>query len=70
MAPSRPLSLIEIFGDGIFDGGALLSQLGISSTCKLILDQYHLMEHDWPRYFGLAFGQHKEPLYKYLKPSK
>ena len=70
MAPNRPKSSIQlIFGDGIFDGGALLSRdMGIASTCHIVLDQYHLMEEDWPKYFGLAMfeGRLREPLYQYL----
>lgn len=71
MAPARPIASIQcIFGDGFFFGGALLRELGILDTCNLILDQYHLMEEDWPKKLGGAgYFDHylKDPLYSYIK---
>jgi hypothetical protein len=47
MTPKRRLSDIKIcFGDGIFKDERLLKDLGISNTCKLVLDHYHLISDD------------------------
>lgn len=53
MAPRRSRESIDIlFGDGILSGGSLLTKLRINDSCKIVLDAYHLLEVDWPRYFG------------------
>ena len=57
MAPGRKLSEIKVmFGDGIFSGESLLPSLGISRSCRFILDHHHLLSEDigaWPKEFGL-----------------
>lgn len=55
MAPKRGReSLRIIFGDGIMST-RLLDMVGIGETCKLCLDVYHLLDVDWPRFFGSAY---------------
>ncbi|KAG7373486.1 hypothetical protein IV203_034210 [Nitzschia inconspicua] len=57
MTPGREVSDIKIiFGDGILDGDTLLKKLGITQTCIIVLDQYHLLDPKigaWPKNFGL-----------------
>jgi hypothetical protein len=31
---------------------AVLVNLGLQETCTLYCDYYHLLEEDWPKYFG------------------
>jgi hypothetical protein len=56
MTPALSLSNIKVlYGDGIFGGGRLLSQLEISDTCHIVLDHHHLLSDDigaWPKKFG------------------
>ena len=61
-------NVLHVPQSAIFDGGALLRDMGMASTCHIVLDQYHLMEVDWKKYFGLAMfeGRLREPLYQYL----
>jgi hypothetical protein len=60
MTPALSLSNIKgIYGDGIFGGGRLLSQLGISDTCHIILDHHHLLSDDigaWPTKIWPAYN--------------
>ena len=72
MTPLRRLSDIKvIFGDGILAGESLLSNLGISHSCKLVLDHHHLISEDigaWPKEFGLQlFAQLKADLTTMVK---
>ena len=40
-----------IFGDGIMSNN-ILEELGISESCNLIMDVFHLLELVWPKKFG------------------
>jgi hypothetical protein len=40
-----------IYADQLISG-AVLVDLGIQETCTLRCDYYHLLEEDWPKYFG------------------
>jgi hypothetical protein len=57
MTPKRNLCDIKMcFGDGIFKDERLLNDLGISNTCKLVLDHFHLISDEigaWPKELGL-----------------
>lgn len=75
MAPTRKLSDIKIiFADGILSGETLLTKLGISDTCKIVLDHYHLISEDigaWPKEFGLHTWAHlKQDLTTMVKSHK
>jgi hypothetical protein len=46
-----------IFGDGILGGESLLQHLGISDSCRIVLDHHHLLcgrIGAWPAKFGLV----------------
>ena len=57
MSPGRDSSGIKvIFADGIVMGETLLEKIGISDTCKLVLDHHHLVDESigsWLKFFGL-----------------
>jgi hypothetical protein len=52
MADGRRMDEIHsIFGD-CFVQPTLLEKLGITTTCKLFWDHFHLLQQVWPEYFG------------------
>jgi hypothetical protein len=52
MAPERTRESLKVFfGDGIMSE-RLLEMLGIKDTCKLVRDWHHL-DTDWQKYFGI-----------------
>jgi hypothetical protein len=58
MTPGFELSNLKvIFGDGILAGETLLHQLGITQSCRIVLDRHHLLSGAigaWPKKFGLV----------------
>jgi hypothetical protein len=46
----KPSDIKIIAADGLLSEAAL-ADAGIPSTCKMILDVYHLLNQDWPNYF-------------------
>jgi hypothetical protein len=70
MAPKRSKSSIKIiFGDGIMPN-ELLQMVGIADTCRICLDTYHLLNVDWPRFFGPAYYRTMRPMFAALVYSK
>jgi hypothetical protein len=71
MTPSvRLCDTKVIYGDGILGGGKLLEQLGIQTTCRVVLDHQHLLSDDigaWPKRFGRTWAQVKEDCIKMVK---
>jgi hypothetical protein len=55
--PGFELSNIKvIYADGIHAGETLLHLLGIKTSCRIILENQHLLSGDigaWPKFFGL-----------------
>jgi hypothetical protein len=63
MGPRRTRYEIRmLFCNGIFRGSTLLERLGIGVTCRLGIDEYHLLNEDWPKYFGAQAWTILEPL--------
>jgi hypothetical protein len=71
MTPAvRLLDIKVIYGDGILGGGRLLQQLGISATCRVVLDHQHLISEDigaWPKRFGRTWAQVKHDCINLVK---
>lgn len=44
-----------VFPDGFFSDD-ILTASGIGTTCRYFWDQYHLLQKDWPDYFGSTFS--------------
>jgi len=56
MSGGRSLSDIQvIFGD-CFIQTTLLDQLGITDTCRIFWDHYHLLQSVWPEFLGKSFS--------------
>ena len=62
MAPKRPKSQVLVIASDCFINESLLEDLGISSTCKLMWDHYHLVESIWPKKLGLQYYTDTRPL--------
>jgi hypothetical protein len=64
MTPGIALTDLKvIYGDGILGGGGLLKVLGITKTCRIVLDHQHLLSDDigaWPKKFGQAWARLKK----------
>jgi hypothetical protein len=71
MTPGVNLTDIRvIYGDGILGGESLLHHLGITDSCKIILDHHHLLSDDigtWPKKFGQTWAQVKENCLQLVK---
>ena len=52
MAPGRHKSRVQVIAADCFVTPSLLASLGISATCRLMWDHYHILESIWPTYLG------------------
>jgi hypothetical protein len=62
MAPRRPKSQINVVASDCFVTPSLLSELGISNSCHLMWDHYHILESIWPKKLGVRYFSDCRPI--------